>query len=107
MVVITSYSIHYTKLYDVAHFTVQLTDSKGNPIRNQDKEITFEIEGDAKLLGVDNGSPSSVQDYQSNKIVTSNGKALMILQSNLNPTDVKVKANCRNLESETIEIKIR
>lgn len=93
--------------YDVAHFTVQLTDSKGNPIRNQDKEITFEIEGDAKLLGVDNGSPSSVQDYQSNKIVTSNGKALMILQSNLNPTDVKVKANCRNLESETIEIKIR
>ncbi len=93
--------------YDVAHFLVQICDENGNPIYHLDKEIHFEIDGDAKLLGVDNGLPSNVQDYQSNSLITSKGKALMILQSNLNKDVVKVKAVCGDIESETIIINIR
>ena len=93
--------------YDVVHFTAQLLDGDGNPVKHEEKEVVFEIDGDARLLGVDNGSPNNVQDYQSNKITTSNGKALMILQSNLNATAVKVKATCGEIESETITIEIR
>ncbi len=93
--------------YDVAHFVVQLVDSDGNPISHLDKEIVFEIEGDAKLLGVDNGAPSNIQDYQSNKIITSDGKALMILQSNLNTSTVTVKAICSDVKSEDLKVEIK
>lgn len=67
--------------YDVAHVTVQLMDENNIPVLHMDKQIKFLVEGPAKLLGVDNGSPSSVQDYQSNKIHTSSGKALLLIQS--------------------------
>ncbi|AUP80545.1 glycoside hydrolase family 2 TIM barrel-domain containing protein [Flavivirga eckloniae] len=92
--------------YDVVHFTVQLADELGHVIKNEEREVTFHIEGDARLLGVDNGSPASVQDYQNNSLTTSNGKALMILQSNLNPSTLKVKVSSGNIESKTIELKI-
>ncbi len=90
--------------YDVAHFTVQLADVHGNPIKHQDKKITFHIDGDAKLLGVDNGATLNVQDHQSNSLVTYNGKALMILQANLNKAEVKVKASCEGITSETVTV---
>lgn len=93
--------------YDVAHFVVQLVDAEGNPIKHIDKEVVFEVEGNVRLLGVDNGSPSNVQDYQSNKIMTSKGRALMILQANLKPAKVTVKARCEDAESETIELQCK
>ncbi|ARV16577.1 glycoside hydrolase family 2 TIM barrel-domain containing protein [Polaribacter sp. SA4-12] len=93
--------------YEVAHFTVQLMDENGNPIKFEDKEIEFIIEGDAKLLGVDNGHYANVQDYQSNRLKTHNGKALMILQSNLNASIVKVKAICVDITSEIITLSIK
>lgn len=93
--------------YDVAHFTVQLTDSNGNPIKHEDKKVTFHIEGDAKLLGVDNGSDSNIQDYQNNSLITSKGKALMILQSNLNTSTIKVNATCGDISSEIISLTIK
>lgn len=92
--------------YDVSHFTIQLMDANGLPVHHDNKEVVFEIDGDVRLLGVDNGSPSNVQDYQNNRILTSNGKALMILQSNLNSGIIKVKAVSGDVESETIQIKI-
>ena len=70
--------------YDVAHFEIQLTDENGQLVKHEEMEVNFEIEGPVKLLGVDNGSPSNVQDYQSKKIVTSKGKCLMIIQSTEN-----------------------
>ncbi|MGQ1783714.1 MULTISPECIES: sugar-binding domain-containing protein [unclassified Saccharicrinis] len=66
---------------DVAHFEIQLVDSKGIPVKHLEKEVAFKMNGPAKLLGVDNGSPNSIQDYQRNKVTTSEGRCLMILQA--------------------------
>jgi len=93
--------------YDIVHFTLQLADEKGNPIKHEDKEVVFHIDGDAKLLGVDNGSPYNVQKYQNNRLVTHNGKALMILQSNLKTSTVKVTASCGDIYSEMITLTIK
>ncbi|APZ45485.1 threonine synthase [Polaribacter reichenbachii] len=93
--------------YDVIHFTVQLKDKNGNLIKHQDQEIEFIIDGNVKLLGVDNGSSTNIQDYQSNKIITSKGKALLILQANFEASSIKVKAVSKKIESETIEINIK
>lgn len=92
--------------YDVVHITIQLCDENGTPIQHDDKKVEFEIDGDVKLLGVDNGSPANVQDHKTNSLVTSKGKALLILQSNLTPSSVKVKAICEGVESEPVTFTI-
>ncbi|TRX57648.1 glycoside hydrolase family 2 protein [Fulvivirga sp. M361] len=92
---------------DVAHFTVQLADKQGNPIQHTDREVIFHIKGDVKLLGVDNGAPANVQKYQNDRLTTSSGRALMILQANLNPSKVEVMATSGNVESETIKLTVQ
>ena len=90
--------------YDVSHITVQLTDDNGNPVETDDREITFEIKGHAKLLGIDSGWKRDVQKFQSNVHNTHNGKLLLIMQA----TDIKEKleitATSKNLKSESISI---
>ncbi|MBI9057114.1 MAG: DUF4982 domain-containing protein [Labilibaculum sp.] len=90
--------------YDVVHYTLQLTDENGIPVKNQEMEVEFEITGPARLLGVDNGSPSNIQDYQSNKIKTSGGKCLLILQSTFKIGKITVKAKTKELTSSELEV---
>ncbi|PKQ64258.1 hypothetical protein BZG02_05395 [Labilibaculum filiforme] len=90
--------------YDVIHYTLQLTDKNGIPVRNQELKVEFEITGPARLLGVDNGSSSSVQDYQTNTITTANGKCLLILQSTFEKGTIKVKAKAKELSSPELEV---
>ncbi|WP_066631501.1 glycoside hydrolase family 2 TIM barrel-domain containing protein [Labilibacter marinus] len=90
--------------YDVAHFEVQLKDKDGEPVRAIENEVVFQISGPAKLLGVDNGSPKSVQDYQNNSVVTSEGKCLLIIQSTLEKGEITVEVNL-NDKSEKVIIK--
>jgi beta-galactosidase/beta-glucuronidase len=93
--------------YDVAHFIVQLTDENGREVKTVNKKVTFEIEGDAKLLGVDNGLANNIQDFQTNTIVTGDGRCLLIIQSKRNANTIKVKANIDGLTSKTLEVSIK
>jgi beta-galactosidase len=93
--------------YDVAHIVAQLKDDKGNPVFIDDKKITFEINGPAKLLGVDNGWKKSVEKFQSNESATHNGKTLFIIQATDKTGNVEITAKVEGLESQTIHIKIK
>ncbi|UMB61758.1 DUF4982 domain-containing protein [Lutibacter sp. A80] len=93
--------------YDVAHIVAQLVDEKGNPVFTDDKEITFEIKGNAKLLGVDNGWIKSVQKFQTNKNTTHNGRTLLIIQALDKAEKVIVSAKVDGFETSDIEISIK
>ncbi len=93
--------------YDVAHVTIQLEDINGNPIHNNDREVVFYIEGDTRVLGVDNGGREVIEKYQTNHVRTLKGKALLILQSNTRASTIKIKATCDTIESNTIEIEVK
>lgn len=90
--------------YSVAHIVAQLEDANGNPIKNIEKQINFSIEGDVTLLGVDNGSPSNVQNYKSNKIVTSKGRCILLIQSKTKSSKIKITAKSKEVNSNTINI---
>lgn len=93
--------------YDVARIELQLTDAKGIPIVTDDQKVTFEIEGPARLLGVDNGWEKSVQPYQENQLKTWQGRALLLLQSTDQPGTVTVTARCGVVVSEPVNLKVR
>ncbi len=93
--------------YDVAHIVVQLVDKKGNPVIVEDKRVTFEIEGEAKLLGVDTGEPENIQDFQSNSLVTGRGHALAIIQSKKVAGPVNITVKVDGLEAKTVTVNIK
>jgi len=92
--------------YDIAHITVQLEDEDGVPIKHQEEEIVFQVEGDARILGVDNGGRNVLEKYQSNKVQTVKGKALLIIQANKNTSELQIRATSSTIESKIVAIKI-
>jgi len=93
--------------YDVAHIILQLTDNDGNPVKTDDQKITFTIEGEAKLLGIDNGWKKSTEKFQSNTGTTHNGRTLLIIQAKDKAGAVKVTATAADMPTQTINIKIQ
>jgi beta-galactosidase len=77
---------------DIAHFTVRILDDQGRVVPTAANEITFQIEGEGKLIGVDNGEPQSHEDYKSNRRRAFNGLCLAIVQSTAKPGRLQVTA---------------
>ncbi|WP_298368320.1 sugar-binding domain-containing protein [uncultured Lutibacter sp.] len=92
--------------YDVTIITAKLLDDEGNLVVDKDQEIEFKISGDVKNLGVDNGWEMNVQPHKSNKIVTHNGKAILILQSNKSKGSVEIEVISNNISSNKLKVEI-
>ncbi len=95
-------TILYADGYDVAHVVAQLLDDNGNPVRHVERELVFSVDGVCKVLGVDNGSIRSVQDYQSNRVVTAQGRALLIVQAMQEAGSISIRADSVSLASDTV-----
>ena len=92
---------------DVAHVTVRALDAKGDFVPLANNEITFEISGPAKLIGVDNGNPTSHESYQGNTRALFAGMALALVQSGTDSGAVKITARAKGLPSATAQITTR
>ena len=92
---------------DVAHLTVQILDDQGRIVPIADNEITFELEGEGSLLGVDNGNPTSHENYKSNQRKAFNGLCLAIVQATGNPGQIRVTAASPTLKSASVIIATR
>lgn len=84
---------------DLSHITVQLYDEDGKPVQTDDKHLKVSIEGEGKLMGVDNGDLRKRETFSSNKSKTYFGKALIIVQSRRKAG--KIKINVQMEDSET------
>ncbi len=91
--------------YAVTHVVAQLVDSQGYPVTADNAEIEFELSGPARLLGVDNGDAFSFQDFQSNRIKTHQGRALLILQSTRESGEINLQVKGQNLDGDQVRIK--
>jgi beta-galactosidase len=90
----------------VVHVTVQLLDAQGHAITNQDVELAFEVEGECRILGVDNGSPDNVQPYQSTSLMTELGRGLLLVQGT-KPGELAIKATCAAIHAVSNICKVK
>ncbi|WP_111706412.1 sugar-binding domain-containing protein [Lutibacter citreus] len=90
--------------YDVAIIIAKLINEKGDLVIDKDQEIEFNIEGEVKNLGVDNGWEMNIQPHKTSKIITHNGKAIIILQSTEKSGFIKVSASNDKLTSNRVEL---
>jgi beta-galactosidase len=86
---------------DVAHLTVEIRDDEGTIVPTANNEITFEVLGEGRLIGVDNGDPFSHEDYKGNKRKVFNGLCLAIIQSTARAGNIKITASSPGLRTGT------
>jgi hypothetical protein len=89
----------------LSHLVVQIADENGIPVYDAENEVTVNVEDGAALLGLESGSSSSHEDYQSNKRKAFNGKLLAYVQKGQQAKSVKVTLTSPGLKMAEIILK--
>ena len=87
-----------------ANITVKVIDSLRNVVPVAEDLIQFAIEGEGKIIGVDNGNPVDHAPYKSNKRKAFNGLCLAVVQSTGKAGKIKLTASAEGLNGASIEI---
>ena len=90
---------------DLAYITVDITDKDGNIVPDADNNVKFTVEGDGKLVGVDNGKQDDHQSYQDNNRDAFSGSLVAIVQSTKTAGEFTVTASAEGLESAAVTVK--
>ena len=93
---------------DATIMNVSVVDREGREVPDANNMIYFKVEGDAKIIGVGNGDPSS---HEADKCTDGlwqrslfNGKCQVIIQSGKKPGIFKVEASAKNLVAASTDV---
>jgi beta-galactosidase len=89
---------------DVAHVTIQILDDLRRIVPDADNEIKFEVQGEGRLIGLDNGNPESHEDYKSNQRRGFHGLCLAIVQSSTRSGKIRLTATSPGLKPGNLTI---
>lgn len=92
---------------DVAHIVAEIRDEQGRMAPIAENEITFDIQGEGKLIGVDNGNPQSHESYKTNRRKVFNGLCLAIVQSTARAGQIRISASSPTLRADSLTIATR
>lgn len=89
---------------DLCYITVDIVDADGNLCPLAENEVTFAVDGPGVNVGVDNGSPISLERFKADRRKAFYGKALLIVKSSDTPGAITVSATSPGLKSDKIEV---
>lgn len=105
--VITDNTTFGNKAKGLSQVEVYVTDKDGNPVFNADDEVTVNITGPAKLLGLESGSTTSHENYQANHRKALHGRLLAYIQTNGTPGKVNVQFSAGKLKPSTVTLIVK
>lgn len=89
---------------DLQHVRIEAVDKKGRRVPMAQDELTFSVEGDARIVAVTNGDNNSeelnVQDHRR----LWNGSAMVILRSGQSPSKVQLRVTSPAFKTTTIRL---
>lgn len=89
----------------VAQIEIQIVDEDGIPVMLSDDEITCEISGNARLLGMEAGNNADMGNYTDNRQRVFNGKMIVYIQANGKPSQqVSVRFSSPWLKAATLSL---
>ena len=89
---------------DVAHVTVRILDAQGRVVPLADNEVAFQIQGEGKIIGVDNGNPGSHEDFKGSRRKAFGGLCLAIVQSTAKPGRIQFTATSPGLKPGSVTV---
>ncbi len=81
----------------LSHIEVNAADAAGIPVYDANHEVTFEVSGPGRIIGVDTGDTASHEGFKGNSRKLYHGKCLVIVQSTLEPGTITLKASAPGL----------
>ena len=91
---------------DLAHIAVTITDADGVPVYDAAHEITWTIDGSARLLGLESGDHTSHEDYQAPTRRAFHGRLLGYLQATEMPGPVTVRLTAPGLDEAVVTLRV-
>lgn len=91
---------------DITHVFAEIRDSEGNTVYFANNEISCEIEGPARLLGMEDSNPSNTENYKDNKQHAFHGRLLIYLQAADKTGTVKIRLSSPGLKEYTMVIPV-
>jgi beta-galactosidase len=91
---------------DLCYVTAELLDGSGNVVYdpNEDKLISFDINGQGRLAGVGNANPHGTESFQWPQRTTFRGRCVAVLKSTLRTGTITVTASSSGLTSDSVVI---
>ena len=94
---------------DLLYLYFDVLDKDGNWVPSASNQLHFELEGPARIVGVDNGRQASRERYQAQrngrfKRKVFHGRGVLLVQSLEQAGQVRVKASARGLEPASFDI---
>jgi len=92
---------------DICHVEFRIVDAHGVLVPDAAPEVTFTLEGQAKILGIENGDLNSPETGKLGNRKAYHGRGLAILQSTSEPGNVRLTARATDLKDASVEIEVR
>ena len=90
---------------DVIHCEISIVDSKGTYVPNANQMITFDVEGPARIIGVENGDILDLSPHKVDYRKTFNGKCLLLIESTDKAGTITITAESKGFKSDVVKIK--
>ena len=85
---------------DLMHVRVTAVDAKGNRVVDNNEMVYFDVEGDARIVAVDNGDMTCHDINTLPKVHLSNGSALVILRAGTDSSKIILHAHTDNMKTK-------
>lgn len=92
---------------DLSFITVKVEDEKGNVVPYATSLINFSIRGKARIVGVDNGNPTSMESFKKPYRKAFHGLALAIIQSGEQKGTATLVAQAAGLRSDQLVLTLK
>jgi beta-galactosidase len=93
---------------DLSYVTARVVDKDGHVCPNADNEITFKLDGPAKIAGLDNGDATNLERFQGvNNHKAFHGLALAIIRAEETGGTAKLTASAEGLQPATVDITLK
>jgi len=90
---------------DVATVHVSVLDQDGHLVPDADNLISFDVSGNGKLLGVDNGNQQDDQSFKDSGRHAFNGRAYAVVQSDRHSGAIRITVTAEGLKEASITIR--
>jgi len=89
---------------DVAVIRVAIKDDKGRVVPIANNLVKFSIEGPGRIIGTGNGNPTSYEPDKASQRMAFNGYCLVLVQSEKQAGEIRLKASSDNLKGTEVVI---
>ena len=90
---------------DLQHLRIYAVDSKGRRVHSANSQLRFRVEGDARIVAVDNGNIVSDELHAVSERKLFHGSALVILRAGQTPGDITLITECDDFK--TVKTKLQ